>query len=384
MDVPAGGALAGETPRIFITTDPLPFQNPDEFDDLQTLIETMLLSDVLDIEGIAADNTAPVFRIIDAYERDLPNLRTYSQNYPSASYLRSITKSSGNDGVNQLIQAAQNQSDSRPLYVLSWGMPNTLADALRVAPHIASRIRIIMIGDSNIAVPSGLRASFNYLYTQRHSLWWVLMDNSFTGVYIDSALLARSLPVEENFSRFGFPAAYAKDHGNLGNLYYYGINYSASSIAQNGVPQFRSGDLPSLLYLLRGDANRPWTEHWGGRFERVTFSHGASYLGGAANLWVDVIDPNERLWPGTVTVNPWNEFIAHDAQRAVLKHQMQFMPELAARYDRAKYPNGTNPVPLDPLKYTNGALVNTQPPVCLLYTSPSPRDQRGSRMPSSA
>ena len=30
------------------------------------------------------------------------------------------------------------------------------------------------------------------------------------------------------------------------------------------------------------------------------------------------------------------------------------------------------------------ALKSTRPSYCLLYTSPSPRDQRGSRMPSSA
>ena len=30
------------------------------------------------------------------------------------------------------------------------------------------------------------------------------------------------------------------------------------------------------------------------------------------------------------------------------------------------------------------AVANDQPMDCLLYTSPSPRDQRGSRMPSSA
>ena len=32
----------------------------------------------------------------------------------------------------------------------------------------------------------------------------------------------------------------------------------------------------------------------------------------------------------------------------------------------------------------NGTLRQTDSKVCLLYTSPSPRDQRGSRMPSSA
>ena len=34
-----------------------------------------------------------------------------------------------------------------------------------------------------------------------------------------------------------------------------------------------------------------------------------------------------------------------------------------------------------PIIYTNGP---DEPGTCLLYTSPSPRDQRGSRMPSSA
>jgi len=311
MEVPEGGALANERPRIFITTDPMLFESPDEFDD------------------------------------------TYSNAYPSANYLRSITKDSGDDGVNLLIQAAQANSD-RPLYVLSWGTPTTLADALKAAPDIASKIRIIMIGDSNIAVPRGPRDSFAYLYSQRQNLWWVLMDNSFTGVYIDSAGLYASLPVEESFSTFGFPEAYAKGHGYLGELFYSGINWSASAIAFNGRPQFRSGDLPSLLYLLRGNPDTPESEHWGGRFEKVTLAHGATYNGGAANLWVDVIDPQERLWPNVIAINPWEERIAHDAQRTVLRYQMQFMPEIASRYDRAKYPRGTNPEPIDPLRYTNG------------------------------
>ena len=39
------------------------------------------------------------------------------------------------------------------------------------------------------------------------------------------------------------------------------------------------------------------------------------------------------------------------------------------------------PVPVDELQTLIGETVTH---VCLLYTSPSPRDQRGSRMPSSA
>ena len=47
------------------------------------------------------------------------------------------------------------------------------------------------------------------------------------------------------------------------------------------------------------------------------------------------------------------------------------------------------PVPLQPVSENSPSVppvppVLPVPPVCLLYTSPSPRDQRGSRMPSSA
>ena len=36
------------------------------------------------------------------------------------------------------------------------------------------------------------------------------------------------------------------------------------------------------------------------------------------------------------------------------------------------------------LLYYMGSFLNIKPSLCLLYTSPSPRDQRGARMPSSA
>ena len=45
----------------------------------------------------------------------------------------------------------------------------------------------------------------------------------------------------------------------------------------------------------------------------------------------------------------------------------------------------TKPITMDDLLVGVARnLKNEQPHLCLLYTSPSPRDQRGSRMPSSA
>ena len=44
--------------------------------------------------------------------------------------------------------------------------------------------------------------------------------------------------------------------------------------------------------------------------------------------------------------------------------------------------NAGESIPVVAVKLNAGA--NNVTPTCLLYTSPSPRDQRGSRMPSSA
>ena len=46
--------------------------------------------------------------------------------------------------------------------------------------------------------------------------------------------------------------------------------------------------------------------------------------------------------------------------------------------------NGYSTKVLRPMAMAQMKEANGQYPVCLLYTSPSPRDQRGSRMPSSA
>ena len=55
------------------------------------------------------------------------------------------------------------------------------------------------------------------------------------------------------------------------------------------------------------------------------------------------------------------------------------LEDIASKLDLALGENGTRLCIVDKVE-KNGDLVK----VCLLYTSPSPRDQRGSRMPSSA
>ena len=72
-----------------------------------------------------------------------------------------------------------------------------------------------------------------------------------------------------------------------------------------------------------------------------------------------------------------------DSRSSVLDHQqwMQAMSEVGA--NRVKVQTAVRPRP-EVTESESGGLVIVQVKACLLYTSPSPRDQRGSRMPSSA
>ena len=80
-----------------------------------------------------------MWRVIDDYEKDYPNLCRHADGYPSPNYLRSITKI-GNIGYegemegptegSELIRRCILDYDPRPLYVQVWGGTNTVARAL--------------------------------------------------------------------------------------------------------------------------------------------------------------------------------------------------------------------------------------------------------------
>ena len=81
-----------------------------------------------------------MFRVIDDYEKDYSNLIHHADGYPTADYLRSITKI-GNIGYegemegptegSELIRKHILDEDPRPLYLQVWGGTNTIAQALK-------------------------------------------------------------------------------------------------------------------------------------------------------------------------------------------------------------------------------------------------------------
>ena len=80
-----------------------------------------------------------MFRVIDDYEKDYPNLKKHADGYPTPDYLRSITKI-GNIGYegeveqktegSELIRERILDDDPRTLYLQVWGGTNTIARAL--------------------------------------------------------------------------------------------------------------------------------------------------------------------------------------------------------------------------------------------------------------
>lgn len=123
----------------------------NEPDEEQQNIHLLVCSNEIDIEGLIAvtgkylrKDPRPdlYFKLVDAYEKVVPNLRLHANDWPSPEYLRSIVKAGqtnyGMDDVgpgksstgSNLIIAAVTKPDSRPIWIVVNAGSNTLAQAL--------------------------------------------------------------------------------------------------------------------------------------------------------------------------------------------------------------------------------------------------------------
>ena len=155
-------------PRLVVCTDIAPADV--EPDDMESMVHLMVYADMFEIEALITSvgwNCDPypgewskyLYRVIDAYEKDLPNLMKRSKQkgflspeqetgsqeigyWPCADYLRSravmgsmyggirsIGERNDSPGSELLIRLAD-EDDPRPIYVAAWGGANTLAQAI--------------------------------------------------------------------------------------------------------------------------------------------------------------------------------------------------------------------------------------------------------------
>ena len=122
-----------ERRRVIVSTD----IGGTDYDDFQSLVHLMVYGDVLEIEGVisspyGAGRKSDILRVIDLYERDYPQLKSYSSFYPTAEQMRGVSKqgaiesaglrgfSKSTEGSQWIIECAK-KDDARPLGILLWG-----------------------------------------------------------------------------------------------------------------------------------------------------------------------------------------------------------------------------------------------------------------------
>lgn len=254
------GALSGQRYRVIVSTD-IGGSDPDDF---QSMVHYLLYSDLFDTEGLISSpwglgTVKDIHDVIDRYEIDYPNLRSYSTNYPTPEFLRSVTKQGAIDiapykgykqateGSEWIIQCAK-RDDPRPLYILVWGLLEDLAQALHDEPSIIQKLRVYYIAGPN--KKWGLNA-YEYIRGHFPDLWIIENNSTYRGWFVggDQA---------QDLGNQSFVSNHALGHGALGN-------YFAEHLG--GV--IKMGDTPTVSYLLKGTPEYPENPSWGGSFVKV-------------------------------------------------------------------------------------------------------------------
>lgn len=230
-------------------------------DDTQSLVHLLVSLDDVELEGFVSQHAwvpygtgalSLINRLIDGYEKVLPNLRVHSVAFPSAEYVRSVVKQgqpeaamhgvgAGKDSEgSEWIIAVVDRKDPRPVWIAAWSGLNTLAQALWKVSHTRTRKQVE-------AFVRKIRV-YDVLGQDDAGAW--ITKNYPDLIYI------------RNTSIYGWPPSdeWMKEHiQNVGPL---GALYPDRIWATEG-------DTPSFLYCLDNGLNVP--EHpdyggWGGRF----------------------------------------------------------------------------------------------------------------------
>ena len=284
--------------RIIVLTDISPASM--EPDDMESLIRLFVHADLFEIEGLVATtgwsnpgNKADwinlIHHAIDAYEKDLPNLRKRSRQeshvadesrqeigyWPTPEYLRSVTvvgsqkrgmsfigmgnRSPGSELIIKLVD----DPDERPIWVQAWGGGNTLAEAIWRVQQTRSpaelkaflrKLRVYTITDQDGAQKPG-----NIIEWPESSHQWMRreFEKDLFFIWDESAWKFQNGTGKRHWDEY---ATHIQGHGHLGSIY----------------PKYKygvEGDTPSFLYVLPNGLNEPEQPGfggWGGYFMRGT------------------------------------------------------------------------------------------------------------------
>jgi hypothetical protein len=246
--------------RVLVSTD-IGGTDPDDF---QSMVHLLLYADAFDLEGLISSPFGPgrlkhILEVIDRYERDYPNLKTWSPRYPAPDTLRAISKqgafdgpgtagfSKTTEGSDWIVRCAR-KHDPRPLYVLVWGGIEDLAQALHDAPDILPKLRVYFIGGPNKMWSVD---AYNYIEMSHPELWIIESNATYRGWFTGG-------DQSGDQGNASFVAGHIAGRGALGGYF---------TTHLKGV--IKMGDTPSVTYLLKGKPEDPSQPGWGGRYVRI-------------------------------------------------------------------------------------------------------------------
>lgn len=251
-------------PRILISSD-IGGTDPD---DNQSMIHFLMYSDMFQTEGLISSpsygegSKEEILKMIDLYERDLPKIKAYSDEFPTPESLRAICKQgqkggapfvgyqTATEGSDWIVKCAKKESE-QSLWILVWGGLDDLAQALHDAPEIQQKIKVYWIGGPNKKWSTN---SYAYIVDNFPDLWFIEANAVYRGFFSNSHS-PDSLINEKFYANFINKAGYM---GKAFKNYYGG--------------RIKMGDTPSLLYVMNGNPLNPLTDSWGGSFEKTTHS----------------------------------------------------------------------------------------------------------------
>ncbi len=319
----------------------------NEPDDQMSFVRFLLYSNEIDVEGlIAATSTwqkatthpETMHQIIARFGQVLPNLLKHAAGWPSESDLdqkvrsgqpsygmAAVGKGKSSPGSDLLIAAADRE-DSRPLWITVWGGANTLAQALtdvrssRSPGELAkfvNRLRVYSISDQDDAGP------------------WIRRE------FPDLFYVVRPSPPD------GQEYFYSTWTGISGDLYYRngeGADFSTvtndwldTNIRSKGplgkqYPRFAfimEGDTPSYLGLIDNGLASWWNPGWGGWGGRYVFRQP---YGEAHPIWTQGGDLFSRTTSQDTVVGTDGNLHTSD-QATIWRWRQAFQHDFAARMD---------------------------------------------------
>lgn len=276
-------AKAQEKPRVFVLTD---IEN--EPDDAMSLVRFLTYSNMFNVEGLVATTsvhqkneiaTWRIYEILEAYGEVRDNLEKHEKGYPTKDFLHTLVSEGFPDygmqavgegmdshGSEALIKAVD-KDDNRPIWVLAWGGPNCLAQALwkvrntrspeEVVKFVA-KIRVYTISDQDDSGP-WIRKTFPNLfyiaspgfhaYGGYHNATWT----GISGDHFHGRFAGGNFEIVDN----PWLDTHVRSKGLLGAQYPH-------------TKYLMEGDTPSFLYLINnglGNTEYPNWGSWGGRYE---------------------------------------------------------------------------------------------------------------------